>query len=130
MSDSATPWTDARQAPLSSTISWSLLKFMPTESVMDIFSSATPFSFAFNLSQSGIFSLNVLHLVFQLAYSGWVLNFHNKLCPASEYLQRVNRVELCPRWPGDEIQVRTRVSSRKRNVGSGDSYRAIVAPVF
>ena len=30
----ATPWTIARQAPLSSTISWSLLRFVFTESVM------------------------------------------------------------------------------------------------
>ena len=30
----ATPWTAAHQAPLSSTISWSLLKFMSLESVM------------------------------------------------------------------------------------------------
>ena len=29
-----TPWTAAQQAPLSSTISWSLLKFMSIESVM------------------------------------------------------------------------------------------------
>ena len=29
-----TPWTVARQASLSFMISWSLLKFMPTESVM------------------------------------------------------------------------------------------------
>ena len=29
-----TPWTATRQAPLSSTLSWSLLKFMSTESVM------------------------------------------------------------------------------------------------
>ena len=28
------PWTAAHQAPLSSTISWSLLKFMAIESVM------------------------------------------------------------------------------------------------
>ena len=34
MSDSATPWTAARQASLSITISWSLLKLMSTESVM------------------------------------------------------------------------------------------------
>ena len=33
-SDSATPWTAACQAPLSSTISWSLLKFLSIESVM------------------------------------------------------------------------------------------------
>ena len=30
----ATPWTAALQAPLSSIISWSLLKFMSIESVM------------------------------------------------------------------------------------------------
>ena len=41
-----TPWTLAHQAPLSSIISWSLLKFMSIESVMlTIFSSAVPFSF-------------------------------------------------------------------------------------
>ena len=34
MSDSATPWTAARQASLSFTISWSLLKFMSIELVM------------------------------------------------------------------------------------------------
>ena len=34
MSDSATPWTAARQASLSFTISWSLLKFIYIESVM------------------------------------------------------------------------------------------------
>ena len=34
VSDSATPWTAARQASLSITISWSLLKLMSIESVM------------------------------------------------------------------------------------------------
>ena len=34
MSDSVTPWTAACQASLSSTISWSLLKFMSIESIM------------------------------------------------------------------------------------------------
>ena len=34
MSNSATPWTEARQASLSFTISWSLLKLMSIESVM------------------------------------------------------------------------------------------------
>ena len=34
MSDSATPWTAARQASLSFTITWSLLKLMSVESVM------------------------------------------------------------------------------------------------
>ena len=41
-----TPWTVACQAPLSSTISWSLLKFMSIESmIQSISSSANPFSF-------------------------------------------------------------------------------------
>ena len=34
MSDSLTPWTAARQAPLSFTISWSLLKLISIELVM------------------------------------------------------------------------------------------------
>ena len=34
MSDSAAPWTAAHQAPLSFTLSWSLLKLMSIESVM------------------------------------------------------------------------------------------------
>ena len=38
----ATPWTAARQAPLSFTVSWSLLKLMSIESVMP--SSVTLFS--------------------------------------------------------------------------------------
>ena len=40
-----TPWTAACQAPLSSTISWSLLKFVSTELVMvSISTSVIPFS--------------------------------------------------------------------------------------
>ena len=44
----ATPWTAARQAPLSSTISWSLLKFCPLSwwCCLIILYSATPFSFS------------------------------------------------------------------------------------
>ena len=33
-SDSVSSWTAALQAPLSSTVSWSLLRFMSTESLM------------------------------------------------------------------------------------------------
>ena len=33
VSNSATPWTKARQAPLSSTVSWGLLKLLSLESV-------------------------------------------------------------------------------------------------
>ena len=53
MSYSATPWTVAQHASLFFTISWSLLKLMPIESVMPsnhlILSSPSPS--AFNLSQ-------------------------------------------------------------------------------
>ena len=42
VSDSATPWPAARQASLSFTNSWSLLKLMSTERVMP--SSVVPFS--------------------------------------------------------------------------------------
>ena len=53
----ATPWTAECQAPLSFTISWSLLKFMSVECYLTISSSA-PFSpFAFSLSHhQGFFS--------------------------------------------------------------------------
>ena len=52
MSDSATPWSIVRQAPLSFTISHRLLKLVSVESMMlTILSSTAPFSFAFDLSQ-------------------------------------------------------------------------------
>ena len=52
VSDSATPWTTARQASLSITNSWSLFKLMSIESVMP-FDPSPP---AFNLSQhQGLF---------------------------------------------------------------------------
>ena len=55
----ATPWTAAPQASLSFTISWSLLRFMSTESVMlsnHLISLLPPSPFAFNLSQhQGLF---------------------------------------------------------------------------
>ena len=55
----ATPWTTAHQASLSFTISWSLLKLMPIESVMPIQPShplLSPSPSALNLSQyQGLF---------------------------------------------------------------------------
>ena len=48
MSSSATPWTVAHQSPLFFTVSWNLLKFMVTESVMlSISSSVAPFPFRY-----------------------------------------------------------------------------------
>ena len=59
MSDSVTPWTVAHQAPLPSTVSQSLLRFTPIESVMltNHLLLLPPFSpLAFNLSHhQGIF---------------------------------------------------------------------------
>ena len=62
MSDSVTLWTAARQAPLSSTISWSLLKFMSIESVMllTISSSANPFFYLQSFPASGSFPMSQL----------------------------------------------------------------------
>ena len=59
VSDSATPWTTARQASLSITNSWSLPKLMSIELVIAIQPShplSSPFSPSFNLSQhQGLF---------------------------------------------------------------------------
>ena len=51
----ATPWTAAHQAPMSTTISWNLLKFMSMESVMlsnHLILCHSPSLFAFSLSQN------------------------------------------------------------------------------
>ena len=62
LSNSATPWTAAWQAPLSSTISWSLLKLTSIESVMPsnrlIF--CHPFSCLQSFPASGSFPINRL----------------------------------------------------------------------
>ena len=60
LSDSATPWTAARQASLFFTISWSLLKLMSIESVIPPTQPShplsSPFPLAFNLPQhQGLF---------------------------------------------------------------------------
>ena len=61
-----TPWTTAHQPSLSSTVSWSLLRFMLFELVMQsnhliLFH---PLPFAFNLSQhQGLFPLSLLFLM-------------------------------------------------------------------
>ena len=58
-----TPWTTAFQASLSSTISWSFLRFMSIESVMlsNHPSSATPFSFCLqSFPASGSFPVSQL----------------------------------------------------------------------
>ena len=46
-----TPWTAAYQAPLSFTVSWTLLKFMPLTQWCLSHSLSLSFRFAFNLSQ-------------------------------------------------------------------------------
>ena len=54
MSDLVTSWTIACQAPLSSTVSWNLLKFMSFDSMMPsnyLILCWPPSCFAFSLSQ-------------------------------------------------------------------------------
>ena len=59
MSNSVTPWTAACQTPLSSTVSWSLLKFMSTECYLTVSSSVTPFSFCLqSFPTSGSFPMS------------------------------------------------------------------------
>ena len=78
----ATPWTIAQQAPLSSTISWSLLKLMFIESVMlfNHLTSATHFSFCLqSFPASGSFLISQLFesgasataSVFPMNVQGW-----------------------------------------------------------
>ena len=59
-----TPWTAAHQASLSFTVSWSLLRFMSTESVqgryITISSSATPFFCLQSFPASGSFPVSWL----------------------------------------------------------------------
>ena len=105
MSDSATPWTAARQTLVSSTTSWSSLKFTSIEWVMltNLSPSATPFSFAFNLSQyQGLFQwvssspqvaevLEIqLHQVLPMNIQGWFpLGLTSLISLQSKELSRV-----------------------------------------
>ena len=82
-----TPWTAARQVPLSLTISWSLLKFMSIDMYViayyiTISSSATPFSFclqSFPASESFSNEL-ALHIRWPKYWS-----FSFSICPSNEY---------------------------------------------
>ena len=71
MSDSATPWTAARQAPLSSTVSWSLLRFMSIELLMlcNHFILCLPCSFCLQFSQNQIPMSQVFASVKVLSFS-------------------------------------------------------------
>ena len=76
-----TPWTEACQAPLSSTISWSSLKFMSIDSVM-LSNHLPPSSpIAFNLSQfQGHSNELVLHIRWPKYWS-----FSFSISPSDEY---------------------------------------------
>ena len=80
----AIPRTAAYQAALSSTISWSLLKFMSTELVMlsnCLIFCPPPSSFAFSFSQHQIFSSeSALHINWP---KYWSFSLSNS--PANEY---------------------------------------------
>ena len=79
----ATPWTAAGQAPLSSTISWSLLKFMSNESVMpsNHYPLSLPSPPALKLSNIRFFSNELALRIRWLKY--WSFSFSNS--PPSEY---------------------------------------------
>ena len=76
----ATPWIQKRQAPLSSSISGNLLKFMFIESVIHSLPLAS--YFAFSLSQHQIFSGDFDLCIMWPKY--W--NFSFSVSPSNEYL--------------------------------------------
>ena len=84
MSDSATPWTAARQASQSITSSWSLLKLMSIE-VSDALLPSHPLSSpsppAFNLSQHRVFSSESVLCIRWPKY--WSFSF--SISPSNEY---------------------------------------------
>ena len=86
LSDSATLWSAARQTPLSSTISQSLLKFMSIESVM-LSSSAAPFSFLPSIFPS----LRVFSNELALCIS-WpnCCNYSFSISPSNEYSRLIS----------------------------------------
>ena len=101
----ATPWTAARQASLSITSSWSLLKLMFIKSVMAIQPSCpllSPSPSAFNLSQhQGLFQwVSPSHQVAKV----WWLELHN---PTAEGMG------LIPGW-GTKILAAAWCSQKKR----------------
>ena len=84
-----TSWTIARQVPQSSTVSWSLLKFMSIESVMlskQLIQLSPLLLFALNLSQyRGLFQwVGSLHQVAKV----WSFIFSNS--PSNGYLRLIS----------------------------------------
>ena len=84
-----TSWTIARQVPQSSTVSWSLLKFMSIESVMlskQLIQLSPLLLFALNLSQyRGLFQwVGCLHQVAKV----WSFIFSNS--PSNGYLRLIS----------------------------------------
>ena len=80
----ATPWTAAHQAPLSFTISWSLLKFMPIDSVMP--SNHLIFCYPFLLLPSAFPSIKVFssESAFHIKWpKDWSFSF--SISPSNEY---------------------------------------------
>ena len=130
-----TPWTTARQAPLSSTVSWSLLKFMSTDS--DIYTKRTKL-LLLNTSVQSVQSLSHVQLfttpwteVRQASLSitnsrsllklmsiesvmpfNHLVLFHHLLFPPSIFSRiRVfsNESVLCIRWPSIGVSASTSV---------------------
>ena len=74
-------WIKALQAPLSLTISWSLLRFVSIESVMPSNHLTHPLSFSSSLNPSqhqGLFQWSSLHI-------RWPKYWSFSICPSNEY---------------------------------------------
>ena len=93
----ATPWTAARQASLSSPISWSLLKFMSVESIMpsNHLILCCPFSSCLqSFPASGFFSSELVHCIRWPKYWSFIFS----ISPSNEYSglisSRIDRLDL------------------------------------
>ena len=95
MSNSATPWTAACQASLSITKSWSLLKLMPTESVMP----SNHLILCHPLLMLPLIFLNIRVFTNELAFhikwpDSWSFSF--SISPSNEYSELISfRIDWC-----------------------------------
>ena len=110
-----TPWTAARQASLSSTVSWSLLKLVSMELMMAsnhfiLFCPLLPsFPPAFNFFQHQVFSNE---LVFHIRWTNY-WNFSFSISPSNEYSKISFRID----W-FDLLAVKSTLKSLPQNHNS------------
>ena len=86
MSDSVISWSVACQAPLSSPVSWSLLKLESTESMMLSNHHLPPSSFALCISNIRVFSSELAVFIRWPKY--WSFSF--SISPYSEYARLIS----------------------------------------